>query len=319
MAIWKEGVGGDHCQVAWEGPGIPERTIIPGRNLSTEPVGEYPNPADGAKIGNRTPVLRWSPREEGVMYDLYFGSNIDLVKYANTSSSSRVYRGRLFDTSYTTEELNLGWIYYWRVDEIEADGWTINKGNVWSFTIVDTMTLEVQVSSSRDDGYVSNEDLQNLSGEYLKVGASNFASLPYYMSGMVFRNVAIPRGVEIVSAHLKIRSYNSRLTDIVYGKIEAEATGDADGFGGSHDIGSMPVTSASVNWDHYDPWSENTWYESPDIATVIQEVIIPRGWSPGNSLAILYSTRQSEGGYRNFSSFDRGGDYAPKLEITYLP
>ena len=34
MALWKEGGGGDHCQVAWQGPGVPTRMVIPGTNLS---------------------------------------------------------------------------------------------------------------------------------------------------------------------------------------------------------------------------------------------------------------------------------------------
>jgi hypothetical protein len=36
-------------------------------------------------------------------------------------------------------------------------------------------------------------------------------------------------------------------------------------------------------------------------------------------LTILYGTRSDEGGYRNFSSYDRGGEFAPKLQITYIP
>jgi hypothetical protein len=80
-----------------------------------------------------------------------------------------------------------------------------------------------------------------------------------------------------------------------------------------------PGTSASINWDHHEPWIANTWYESPDIADVIQEIIDRTGWSTNNSLTILYNSRDKEGGYRNFSSYDRGGDLAPKLEITYTP
>jgi len=42
MALWKEGGGGDHCQVAWQGPGVPERVIIPGGNLSPyEPLHRH--------------------------------------------------------------------------------------------------------------------------------------------------------------------------------------------------------------------------------------------------------------------------------------
>jgi type IV pilus assembly protein PilY1 len=134
---------------------------------------------------------------------------------------------------------------------------------------------------------------------------------------MVFRNVNIPQGAEIISAHLKIRSYDSHLTDNVYGKIEAEAVDDAMAFGGSHHIGSLPRTATSVDWDLDEPWSANTWYDSPDIADVIQEVVDRDGWSIDNSLAILYGTRQPKGGNRFFSSYDYGDNSAPKLEVTY--
>jgi hypothetical protein len=319
MALWKEAFGDDHCQVAWEGPGIPERTIIPGCYLSAEPVGTYPQPADGAKIGNKTPVLYWNPREAGVVYDVYLGTNYYLVNNASRWDQSGIYRGRWNIASYAAEELVVGWTYYWRIDEVEAKGWTITKGSVWSFTIVDVDTIECQVSASEDDGYASNDSLQNLSADYLRAGLSSFAGPPYYMSGMVFRNVNIPQGTEIISAHLKIYSHDNHLDGIVYGKVEAEAADDADSLGGSRHVGSLLRTSASANWDHYEPWAANTWYESPDIADVIQEVIDRAGWTANNSLTVLYGTRVNEGGYRNFSSYDCGTDLAPKLEITYAP
>ena len=319
MALWKEGLGDDHCQVAWEGPGIQTRTIIPGCYLSAEPVGTYPQPADGTKIGNKTPALSWNPREAGVAYDVYLGSNFSLVNIVSKWDQSGIYRGRQTVASYTTEQLVVGHTYYWRIDEVESNGWTVNKGSVWSFTVVDADTVEYQVSANEDDGYAANDDLLNLSSDYLRVGLTSFAGPPYYMSGMVFRNVNIPQGTEIISAYLKIQSHDNRLDGIIYGKIEAEAADDAASLGGSRHVGSLPKTSASVNWDHYEPWVENTWYESPDITGVIQEVVDRAGWSPNNSLTILYSTRDSEGGYRNFSSYDRGSDLAPKLEITYVP
>lgn len=175
-----------------------------------------------------------------------------------------------------------------------------------------------QISTSEDDGYAFKDTAQNLDTDFLRIGSSSFAKPPYYMSGMVFRNVDVPRGAEIISARLKICAYTEQLTGNVFGRIEAEAADSAATFGSSHHIASLPKTSASVHWDLSEPWSADTWYESPDIAEVIQEVINRDGWSANNSLAIVYSTR-SEGGYRSFSSYDRGSDYAPKLEITYTP
>jgi len=277
-----------------------------------------PSPADGAVTGQRTPVLRWTPGDTTVKYDVYFGTVLGGVDDADILDQSGIYRGRCIDPSYITEQLDPDEMYYWRINEVEADDETIHKGDVWSFTVVDEITVEYQVSSSEDDAYATNQNLQSVDAEYLKVGSSTFANPPYYMSGMVFRNVAVPRDAEIMSAHLKIRSYNSHLTGIVYGVIEAEAADDATGFDGFRHVDSLSTTVNSVIWDNDEPWLEDTWYDSPDIVDVIQEVINREGWSSGNSLAILYSTR-SEGDYRSFSSYDRGSGFAPELEITYAP
>jgi len=230
-----------------------------------------------------------------------------------------MYRGLLIDPNYATEELNLDQTYYWRIDGIDnLEPDSPYKGDVWSFTVTEEATVEFQVSASDDDGYATDSTLLTLGANFLKIGSSSFSKPPYYMSGMVFRNINIPRGNEVVEAHLRIRSYRNRLTGNVYGKIEAEATDNADAFGESRHIGSLPTTEASVDWNHEEPWTEDTWYDSPNIAAVIQEVINREGWSPGNSLAILYST-WAEGDYRSFSSYDQGSDYAPKLKFTYVP
>lgn len=179
------------------------------------------------------------------------------------------------------------------------------------------ITVERQVSTCQDDWYASNKTSQTLDTDYLIIGSSEYDPPPYYISGMVFRNVNVPLGANIISAYLRIRSYDRYLTELVYGRIEAEAIDDTADFGDSRLIGSLSKTSASVDWDLYEPWSEDTWYTSPDIADVIQEVVGREGWSANNSLAIFYSTRQPEGGYRCFSSYDRDDPNAPKLEITY--
>lgn len=41
-ALHKEGGGGDHIAVAWQGPGAPQREVIPGRFLVSDPEGHAP-------------------------------------------------------------------------------------------------------------------------------------------------------------------------------------------------------------------------------------------------------------------------------------
>jgi hypothetical protein len=81
------------------------------------------------------------------------------------------------------------------------------------------MSAESQVSTSEDDGYGSNDDFQNLNADFLRVGKSTYNPPPYYITGMVFRNVNIPRGARIISASLKLRSRSEHLAGVVYGVI----------------------------------------------------------------------------------------------------
>ena len=94
-----------------------------------------PSPADGATIGRETPVLSWTPGHKAIEHDVFFGTNFDDVNNVDLFDDTGIYRGRWIDASYATEELDLDQTYYWRIDEVEADGTTVHKGDVWSFTV----------------------------------------------------------------------------------------------------------------------------------------------------------------------------------------
>ncbi len=178
------------------------------------------------------------------------------------------------------------------------------------------ITIERQVSSSADDGCAFDVTSQNLDADYLAIGPADGGFLPYYISGMVFRNVNVPKEAVILSARLNICSYGSQSDANVRAAINAETADDAPGFGNERHIGAHSVTVSSVNWDIDEPWSTDSWHESPDISDLIVELINRQGWKAGNSMAVFVSARGG-GGLRYFSSFDRGGEYAPRLQITY--
>jgi len=106
------------------------------RGLSAQDVKELvppkvqarlPNPANGA-IGVQVPLFRWTAGQTALLHDIYIGKSPDLGA-ANLAASR--YTSTTF---YYVPGLEPGVTYYWRVDEVEADGKTIHPGNVWSFT-----------------------------------------------------------------------------------------------------------------------------------------------------------------------------------------
>jgi len=145
MALWKEQDGGDHCKVAWQGPGISTRTIIPGSYLSPyEPVKAYgPSPGDGSTGAKRTPTLSWKPGDQASSHEVYFGTDEDAVKNATTASPEYKDTKALGSESYDPGKLAWESTYYWRVDEVNSlnpdSPWV---GSVWSFTTADFIGIE---------------------------------------------------------------------------------------------------------------------------------------------------------------------------------
>jgi hypothetical protein len=98
-----------------------------------------PSPADGALYADTWASLTWLPGDTAASHDVYVGDN-----FADVNDGT----GDTFRGNQDTEMLIVGFFgypypdglapgttYYWRIDEVEADGITKHKGNVWSFTI----------------------------------------------------------------------------------------------------------------------------------------------------------------------------------------
>ncbi len=106
-----------------------------------------PSPANEAE-GVIPFVLRWKASGTAVHHDVYFGLSAGL--------SPREFIGRKSTTECIVPfALVPGTTYYWRVDEVEADGTTIHTGEVWSFTTgAPVMQMRVLTVSSYGVGSV---------------------------------------------------------------------------------------------------------------------------------------------------------------------
>ncbi len=87
---------------------------------------EKPNPADGT-VGVAMPLLQWSKGDTATLHNLYLGTSPNLTEADLKSANSPM------TMYYHVPGFQPGTTYYWRVDEIEKDGVTTHKGDVWSF------------------------------------------------------------------------------------------------------------------------------------------------------------------------------------------
>jgi len=97
-------------------------------------IASAPYPVDEATDVSRDVILGWTPGSFADTHNVYLGTVYDDVNNADTSSPLLVGPAQDANT-YDPGRLDLGQTYFWRIDEVEADGMTIHKGSVWSFTI----------------------------------------------------------------------------------------------------------------------------------------------------------------------------------------
>jgi hypothetical protein len=101
-------------------------------------------PADQSEpfIEETTP-LTWTPGDSAAQHDVYLAtSEADLIA-ADITDTTGIYRGRQDANSYDIPEtLDFGQTYYWRIDEVAADGETVFSGRASSFKVANFIPVD---------------------------------------------------------------------------------------------------------------------------------------------------------------------------------
>jgi hypothetical protein len=151
---------------------------------------------------------------------------------------------------------------------------------------------------------------------------------PRQWVGMRFTDITIPRNATISSATIQFTQDQSDSdtepdTDVrIFGeKSPDSATFDAVPF----NITSRPMTTASVLWDDIPVWTvpgqSGPDQRTPNLASIIQEIVNQPTWASGNALAILIAPDPIDDNTmeRTASSFEENGPLSmpPVLSITF--
>lgn len=137
--------------------------------------------------------------------------------------------------------------------------------------------------------------------------------------GFRFINVTVSRGATINSAIWQ-GFQTGDLTGTPTLVVQAEAADNAATFIGTcADFDNRATTTAFVNWT---PGTGlNQFHSSPDLKTIIQEIVDRPGWASGNALVIFiqWNGTDLEGNYRTWETLDGNPTNVPKLDITFTP
>ena len=137
--------------------------------------------------------------------------------------------------------------------------------------------------------------------------------------GLRYADVNVPSNAVVTNATITFFRQSGTQPGTVTLDFAGQASDDAPTFVDSlteSDITTRATTTAAVPWLWSGPWntSEET---SPDVSSIVREVLQRDGWSSGNAIAFIITSNDSdENNYRNAHSFEGAGS-APVLSITY--
>jgi hypothetical protein len=141
MEYYEDG-GGAVAELRWSSPHTPKQ-IIPQAALSLPVKASSANPRAGSVDVKQDTILTWGPGDFAESHEVYFGTDEEAVRNADTSSPEYKGTRALGSESYDPGLLEWDTTYYWRVDEINNNNpdspWV---GGVWSFTTANFLIVD---------------------------------------------------------------------------------------------------------------------------------------------------------------------------------
>jgi len=206
-----------------------------------------------------------------------------------------------------------------------ADGAAINSTSSdatgsYSFTIIndylDTLQTSYFLTSASDDARErTNGTTENDVAQHSITKDRNDT-----WNGFRFNNITIPANAIITQAYIVFTSNGNYSTNTASTRFYGQdGTANASTFNDCNrcnDITSRSLTSNFTDWTNVSAWATDNTYNSPDLSSIVQEIIDDQAGLSSGSIAIITQSLP-DGEERSTYSYDTDPTRAPELVIEY--
>ncbi|MBA7660508.1 hypothetical protein ES703_68510 [subsurface metagenome] len=138
-----------------------------------------------------------------------------------------------------------------------------------------------------------------------------------------FRNIYIPKDATITHAYLRQTARTADASLLVKSRIHGEQNANPATFSTLADYNTRTRTDAVIDWDDIATWVLGTLYSSPDIKTIIEEIVALGAWASGNPLVIFWDDHDARTNtdierLRRARSWDHALRTPPMLYIEWV-
>ncbi len=275
-------------------------TTVPPPDI--EPPIQPQNLTSPAQTGTTIDLL-WDATTDNVGVSFY---NIyrDDVQIASESSTNHTAVGLTPATSYDFQVS--------AVDEALNESLLSDVLTVTTQSVTEPTMIDVRVAAASDDAEEDTSggiDLTSSDLELVYAGGNQTV-------GMRFNGVAIPADATIADAYIQFQVDETTSPPDTSLTIEGQAVDNAPTFTSSNGDISTRARTTSVSWSP-PPWpsigAAGLDQRTPNIASIIQEIVNLSGWSSGNSLVIIITGT----GERVAESYNGDSSGAPLLHVEF--
>lgn len=177
--------------------------------------------------------------------------------------------------------------------------------------------LNIRVAASLDDCTNEFDITINRTATTLTFGRYGAA---WYEIGLRFQGITIPDGSVVTNAYIQFVSSDNQSGDTVYADIYGEQNNSALEFDGTvGDFTGRSLTTAKVDWDFTTDWTTGNTYDTPDLTTILQELVDDySGLSSANIVLLLIYQASGVEAFRNPKSYNGGAGTAPLLHAEWV-
>jgi len=133
---------------------------------------------------------------------------------------------------------------------------------------------------------------------FISVGAAN---LPYGATdnrtvGLRFQNVAIPQGATIRAAYIRYIAAAADAGQDMNADIHGQLAASAGAFTTWENFQARVRTGASMPWNSIPAHVLGNAYDTPDLSTIVQEIVDQSGWASGQNMVFFIANDDSTAG-----------------------
>lgn len=236
----------------------------------------------------------------------------------------------LFSQAWAQEPARNAVVVNWDSDQITPSNQVVQRPRIVQAGCSDTPTpqppytgtppaaasIDLRVAHCADDAYERVDTVDLLYDfDYVRIGARLYGTIPY-MAGFLFRDVRIPQDAHITSAYLRLDPWGWQSGSPIQVDIVGELHAQAQDFNPANPFPHLrPRTRARVHWVMEETVTESM--NSPQIASVIEEIAAQTGWRPGNNLAIFIDATNDTVDYLDWKAYEFNPAVAAQLLVSY--